>query len=64
MNWRAIFAIIRKDLKVVLQNKGVLLPIIIVPLVLFVALPILAVFAPSFVNIAGASLNQFDQLLA
>lgn len=64
MNWRAIFAIIRKDLKVVLQNKGVLLPIIIVPLVLFVLLPILAVFAPSMVNIAGASLNQFDQLLA
>ena len=31
MNKRAIFAIIRKDLKVVSQNKGVMLPIIIAP---------------------------------
>ena len=30
MNWRAIRAIVRKDLKVVLQNKGVSIPIIVV----------------------------------
>lgn len=63
MNWRAIFAIVRKDLKVVLQNKGVLLPIIIVPLVLFVLLPALAALAPSFINLAGTSFNQLDELL-
>ena len=34
MNTRAIFAIIRKDLKVVSQNKGVVLPIILAPLIM------------------------------
>jgi ABC-2 type transport system permease protein len=39
MNPRAIGAIIRKDLKVVSQNKGVMLTIIIPILILFVILP-------------------------
>ena len=38
MNTRAIFAIVRKDLKVAMQNKGVILPIILLPLILFVFL--------------------------
>lgn len=63
MNRRAMAAIIRKDLKVVSQNRGVLLPIIIVPLVLFVVLPFLVVLAPSMVQIAGTSLNQMEELL-
>ena len=29
MNWRAVGAIMRKDLRVVVQNKGVVLPIIL-----------------------------------
>lgn len=36
MNTRAILAITRKDLKVAMQNKGVVLPIIILPLILFI----------------------------
>ena len=40
MNRRAISAVIRKDLKVVLGSKGILMPLIIVPVVIFVALPI------------------------
>lgn len=39
MNTRAIRAIVRKDLKVVLQSKAVLIPLIIVPLTLLVILP-------------------------
>ena len=39
MNWRAIRAIVRKDLKVVFQNKGVMIPIIVIPLVFLVVLP-------------------------
>lgn len=39
MNWRAIRTIVDKDLRVVLQNKGVLLPILIVPLILLVLVP-------------------------
>lgn len=39
MNWRAMRAIVRKDLKVVLQTKAVLFPLIVVPLILLVVLP-------------------------
>ncbi len=39
MNRRAISAIIRKDLKVVLKSKAVLIPLIIVPLIMMVIIP-------------------------
>jgi ABC-2 type transport system permease protein len=55
MNMRAVRAIARKDLIVVLQSKSVLLPIIIVPLVLLLVLPIVATFAPQLANVPGAS---------
>jgi ABC-2 type transport system permease protein len=55
MNMRAVRAIARKDLTVVLQSKSVLLPIIIVPLVLLLVLPIVATFAPQLANVPGAS---------
>ena len=64
MNWRAIFAIVRKDLKIVLQNKGVLIPIIAVPLIIFGALPWVSVLAPSMVNMGGTSLEQLNALIA
>jgi ABC-2 type transport system permease protein len=64
MNWRAVFAIVRKDLKAVLQNKSVFLPIVIIPLLFFVALPWMAAFAPRLVNIAGVSFNELNQLIA
>ena len=47
MNWRAIWAIMRKDLRVVLQNKGVVLPIILLPVILFVVLPLLVLLLPA-----------------
>ncbi|MCA9910761.1 MAG: ABC transporter permease subunit, partial [Anaerolineae bacterium] len=39
MNGRAMRAIVRKDLKVVLQSKAVLIPLIMVPLIILVILP-------------------------
>lgn len=64
MNWPAIFAIVRKDLKVVLQNKGVIIPIIALPLILFGALPWLAALAPSLVNVAGASMDDLTAMIS
>ena len=64
MNWRAIFAIVRKDMKVVMQNKGVLLPITIIPLILFVVLPWLTALLPALINVAGVSFSQLDELIA
>ena len=64
MNWRAVFAIVRKDLKVVLQNKGVIIPIVVVPLVLFGLLPWISALAPNMVNIGGANMDELTTLIA
>ena len=63
MNWRAIFAIVRKDLKVVLQNKGVVIPIIMVPLIMFGLLPWLSVLAPDMVNVGGTDMDELITLI-
>jgi len=39
VNWRAVRAIVRKDLRVVLKSQAVLIPLIIVPLLILVLLP-------------------------
>lgn len=64
MNTRAIQAIVRKDLKVAVQNKGVVLPIIILPLILFVIMPWVMAYAPSLATASGTPVNNLDQLLA
>ena len=63
MNTRAILAIVRKDLKVALQNKGVVLPIVILPLILFVAVPWIMAYASSLTGMSGTSLSNLDELL-
>jgi ABC-type Na+ efflux pump permease subunit len=62
MNIRAIKAIVRKDLKVAVQNKGVVLPIIILPLILFIAFPWFMAYAPSLAASTGTS-NNIGQML-
>jgi ABC-type Na+ efflux pump permease subunit len=63
MNTRAILAIVRKDLKVAMQNKGVVLPIIILPLILFILFPWIMAYAPSLAASSGASVTNIDELL-
>ena len=63
MNWRAIFAIARKDLKVVWQNKGVSIPIIILPLILFVVLPLMLGLAPALLSVPSDSFAEVQQML-
>jgi len=58
MNWRAIRAIVRKDLKVVIQNKGVMIPIIVLPLVFLVLLPALAALVPLLEDAPGTTLSE------
>lgn len=62
MNTRAILAIVHKDLKVAVQNKGVVLPIIILPLILFIVFPWVMAYAPSIAASTGTSSN-IDQML-
>ena len=63
MNWRAVFAIVRKDLKIVLQNKGVIIPTIAVSLILFGVIPWLSALAPSLVIMGGTSLDEISALI-
>jgi ABC-2 type transport system permease protein len=63
MNTRAIKAIVRKDLKVAMQNKGVVLPIIILPLILFIIFPWIMAYAPQMAASSGAPANNIDELL-
>jgi ABC-type Na+ efflux pump permease subunit len=60
MNRRAIQAIVRKDLKVVLQNKGVSIPLVVIPIVVLGALPALAAFAPALEDMPGSPLAGLD----
>ena len=60
MNWRAIKAIVRKDLKVVFQNKGVSIPLIVVPVLILGVLPALAAFAPALQDIPGSPFAGLD----
>jgi ABC-type Na+ efflux pump permease subunit len=64
MNTRALFAIARKDLKVAMQNKGVVLPIVILPLILFVIFPWVMVYVSSMADVTGNSLSNVDEMLA
>ncbi len=43
LNWRAIWTIVRKDLKVVRQSRSVMIPLILLPLILMVGLPTITI---------------------
>jgi ABC-2 type transport system permease protein len=63
VNKRPLFAIMRKDLKVAAHNKGVLLPLIILPLVLFVVIPWVMALVPGMGD-SRSSEGQVRQFLA
>lgn len=58
LNWRAIRAIVRKDLQIVFQNKGVSIPIIVLPLIILIILPLLALAAPQLEDMAASPLDD------
>jgi len=60
MNWRAVWAIARKDVKVALQNKGVSIPLIVVPVLMLGLMPALAAFAPALQSVPGAPFAGMD----
>ncbi len=63
MNWRAIWAIVRRDLKIVTRSKGVMIPMIIVPLVLMGVLPAaIGATAPLMSNVES-ELDDMAQFL-
>lgn len=47
MNWRSIFIIARKDLRIALKNPSVSIPMIVVPLIFLLILPASAIVVPA-----------------
>src|SRR5690606_11382637 len=60
MNWRAIRAIVGRDLMLVMRARAVFLPLIVVPVLLFVLMPAAAVIA---IRVSGEALEEFRPLL-
>jgi len=65
MNWRSIWAIVRKDLREVMQNKMVWAPALIVPLVFAVVLPLVMIIVPQMIPVEDVQreLGDMDALL-
>ncbi|HJP70288.1 MAG TPA: ABC transporter permease subunit [Candidatus Limnocylindria bacterium] len=61
MSWRAIFAIVRRDLRLVARARAVVMPLIIVPLIFFVVFPVGAVLA---IRSGGEALAELQPLIA
>lgn len=53
MNWRAIMAIVWKDVKVLSRTKGVVLPLIVIPLFFTVLFPAIFAALPQLTAFAG-----------
>lgn len=65
MNWRSIWAIARKDLKEVRQNKAAWAPAVIVPLVFAVVMPLVFIILPQVIPVEDVQreLGDIDMLL-
>ncbi len=63
MNWRGINAIVRKDLRVVRENKGVSIPMVVIPLIVLVIIPSLAVFATTLQDVPSHFFDGLDVFL-
>jgi ABC-type Na+ efflux pump permease subunit len=62
MNWRAISAIVRKDVALALRTKAVAMPLLIVPLLLMVGLPLLLGGIVLLTESMGMSSSDIDEL--
>jgi ABC-type Na+ efflux pump permease subunit len=61
MNWSLIWALARKDLKEVAQNKAAVVPAAVVPAVFIVVVPLAIILIPQyFGGAAGLSLEQLE----
>ena len=62
-NWRAIKAIIRKDIGQILHNKMIWLPMIILPVILQVIMPLVMMLLPTFLSPEDLDLDDLDIML-
>jgi ABC-2 type transport system permease protein len=62
MNWRAISAIVRKDVNVALRTKAVAMPLVIVPLLLMIGVPLALGSVVIIAEGVGISSNDVQEL--
>lgn len=60
MSWRPIFAIVRRDLRLVARARAVVMPLVIVPLIFFVVFPVGAVLG---IRAGGDALDELAPLI-
>lgn len=58
MNWRKIWAVAKKDLTEVRQNKAAWMPMVIVPVIFVVIMPLALILIPTSLNIPASSLTS------
>ena len=63
MNIRAIRAIVRKDLQIAVKNKAVVLPVIIVPLIMMIILPAVAIVVPNQIEAADEMFEDMQSFM-
>lgn len=63
VNWRAVMTIVRKDLTVISRSKAVVIPLIVVPVVIFVVLPGLVTLIPYLGSPSGTSLARLGDFV-
>ena len=60
MNWRSIWAIARKDLKEVSQNKAAWMPAVIVPVIFAIVFPVILVILPQVLPVEDIQREMGD----
>lgn len=63
MNWRAIRAIVRKDITVAMRSRFVMLPLVLVPLVIVVAMPLLIGLGVGFLSTYSSDMRDIEEML-
>jgi ABC-type transport system involved in multi-copper enzyme maturation permease subunit len=66
VNWRAIFAIVRKDVMVALRTKAVVMPLVIAPLILLVGMPLLLggiVLLAERTGVNSSDMNELQEMI-
>jgi ABC-2 type transport system permease protein len=63
MNVRTIRAIVRKDIKVISQSKGVTIPLIIVPLIMFILMPLAVALAVNYSDLQAMNLGNAQEYM-
>lgn len=64
MNFRAVRAVMRKDLRLLTRSKPVLIPLVVVPLLFFVLMPLAVGLGAPVLAGGGAAVKGLSEMLA